>query len=1074
MPGTVKGYYRLSVISIAVMLLVIGLAEYQYNQKAVDAAQWVSHTHQVLDNLESIRTIYAGSSSAFHSAPSSVHPKSSGDYENLKARLDQKISELIILLRDNPDQTRRAEHLRAIINLRVDTSAANRAVPNYKFEYLEQQNILNLIAEIRSDEIILLGERENRNKEYIALTNKIFAVAVAFGLLITFFFHIILDYSERKRSLAEQKVRRDRDYFESIFKSLREPVLILNEQFVIQALNQAYLDHFRCTYSEIVGQQLKVVNSGIWNTDELLEKLRSIFLNETELLDYEYAAMGGSHVPIQFSLGAQIVSASEDEKKQLILTIVDLTEKKKAEMEREHFFRLSPEMLAVIDRNGTLLSTNPAWQRVLGYSETDLVGQSLVDFLHPDDRSAFVQLLADAESDIRAMNIENRLLAKSGNVRWFNWNCFFSSPESEILIAAHDLTDVKLTTLQLEEFAAVNVDLYENAPCGYYELDIEGKIVRSNNTFAAMLGYSKEELLGNSIYTFITEYVNNGKSFKQRLAEVVTGDAYQANFKKKNGEHLFSHITVLHLFNCSGDLSGMRATVQDVTELKKAKVEVEQYLAELQDLYNNAPCGYHSLDKDGVFVQVNDTELTWFGYSREEMVHKKKFTELVTQESAQIFVANFPSFIKNGYVNDLVFECVRADGSHFKVLLSATAVKDSSGAYLFSRTTMFDITEREVMREAHGKLAAIVASAADSIIGLSLQGEILSCNAATEQLYGLPAHELIGKPYTVLIPESLFSQTELFLRQVADGSDVQAVETLRRNTANRLFYVSLTLSKVVDGNGRVVGAAAFEHDISDKIAAANELRMLNESLRQRENSLLEVNKELEAFSYSVSHDLRAPLRHIDGFVDMLKKAESEKLSPEGSRYLGIIADSARQMGKLIDDLLSFSRIGRAGITMQSVNLEHMVRDVFAEYAAEVTARKIDIKIMPLPDVYADPSLLRLVWTNLISNAIKYTRKQLYPVINIEHAVSGNEHTFTVSDNGAGFDNKYIDKLFGVFQRLHRADEFEGTGIGLANVRRIVLRHSGRVWANGIVNEGAAFSFTLPITPEAVSTSKSEK
>jgi light-regulated signal transduction histidine kinase (bacteriophytochrome) len=222
-----------------------------------------------------------------------------------------------------------------------------------------------------------------------------------------------------------------------------------------------------------------------------------------------------------------------------------------------------------------------------------------------------------------------------------------------------------------------------------------------------------------------------------------------------------------------------------------------------------------------------------------------------------------------------------------------------------------------------------------------------------------------------------------------------------------------------------------------------------------------VNQELEAFSYSVSHDLRAPLRHIIGYVEMLKKHAGAALNEKSIRYLKIIAESGQRMGQLIDDLLAFSRLGRAEMKPTAVDLNEITKEAVAGLHLEIANRKIDWVRQKLPVVQGDPSMLRQVLVNLVANAVKYTRPREVAIIEIGCASkSEGEVVLFVRDNGVGFDMQYVHKLFGVFERLHRSDEFEGTGVGLANVRRIIARHGGRTWAEGALNQGATFYFTL--------------
>lgn len=273
------------------------------------------------------------------------------------------------------------------------------------------------------------------------------------------------------------------------------------------------------------------------------------------------------------------------------------------------------------------------------------------------------------------------------------------------------------------------------------------------------------------------------------------------------------------------------------------------------------------------------------------------------------------------------------------------------------------------------------------------------------------------------------------------------VQYLRALCAIALFFTTTQILKV------------FEWETVNSLKEAHD--RLEEKVRERTAELELANKELESFSYSVSHDLRAPLRHLAGFVELLNKRTREGLDEKSRHYLEVISSASSQMGKLIDELLAFSRAGRVEIKWEKVNSDALVKEAISSLMAEVKGRDIQWKIGELPSVSGDPTLLRQVWINLISNAVKFTRPRERAVIEITATQEGADLVFRIKDNGVGFDMKYKDKLFGIFQRLHSPEEFEGTGIGLANVQRVIHRHGGRVWAESVLGEGASFYFSLP-------------
>lgn len=366
----------------------------------------------------------------------------------------------------------------------------------------------------------------------------------------------------------------------------------------------------------------------------------------------------------------------------------------------------------------------------------------------------------------------------------------------------------------------------------------------------------------------------------------------------------------------------------------KARNRAEQSLRRaserIQDIYDNAPCGYHSLDETGTVIEINNTWLEWLNYSREEVLNKMRFADFLAPESKPKFEEVFTKFKKEGVLRDQEFSAVRKDGSTFFILVNSTAIFNDQHEYFKSRSTVIDFTEQ---RKA-----------------------------------------------------------------------LQRIEQL--------------------------------------------------------------NSELESFSYSVSHDLRAPLRSIDGYTQILLEDYAPQLDDEGRRVLGVVVNNARRMARLIDDLLDFSRVARKELTKTVIDTKALVQSVIGEIAAQEPGRNVDISVEPLELSYGDPNLLRQVWLNLISNAFKYTRKRADARIMVSSYREPEAVVFVVRDNGTGFDMQYSGKLFGVFQRLHRQNDFEGTGVGLAIVHRIITRHGGRVWAEARIDKGATFYFTLPLKDSA--------
>ena len=516
-------------------------------------------------------------------------------------------------------------------------------------------------------------------------------------------------------------------------------------------------------------------------------------------------------------------------------------------------------------------------------------------------------------------------------------------------------------------------------------------------------------------------------------------------------------------------IAGLMAFIMIQRDLRlrdQLESELKRNEAMLESILDNTPSVIFLKDLDGRYLFVNRRFVEVAGLSRAQITGKKA-GEIVRQDLAEAADNHFRTVMETGKPVEFEETVMHPDGPR-QHLAVKFPLRNAEGKIYAMAGISTDITERQrfeqLLKDSEERLRLLVDNIKDyAIILLDTEGRMVRCNSGAAKILGYTAEEFTGEHISRMYPAEQTRDgvpEKQLAKAAAEGRCEDEGWRIRKDGSQ--FWANTVVTAIRDSAANLKGFACIAGDLTRQKMAEHMLKQLNQSLRHQAAELENTNRELEAFSYSVSHDLRSPLRHIDGFVDLLRKHGGEKLDDRGKRYLNIIADSARQMGCLIDDLLVFSRMGRSEMRHTAVSPNALVHEAVESAKNDVNGRNIVWNIQNLPDVEADPSMLRQVWVNLINNAVKYTRNRDEAHIDVGWTANGSEeYVFFVRDNGVGFDMQYVNKLFGVFQRLHRAEEFEGTGIGLANVRRIVTRHGGRTWAEGKLNEGATIYFTLP-------------
>ncbi len=604
--------------------------------------------------------------------------------------------------------------------------------------------------------------------------------------------------------------------------------------------------------------------------------------------------------------------------------------------------------------------------------------------------------------------------------------------------------------------------LFENNPLPMWIINLNTfQFLDVNEMAILQYGYSREEFLSMTALDIRPE--NEIELFKQMDHSYRTNASnYNRglwNHKKKDGTIIQVEI-IAHEMDFGG-IAARFILANDITEKRKAEEKLISNEKRFRQTLDNMMEGAQIVDFDWRYVYMNDAFVKHGKYRKEEMLGHTVMEKYPGIEKAEIFKVYqrcFNERISIHLENEFTFP------DHSKGWFELSFQPVPEGIFILS----IDITERKKAEEAiiraETNYREIFEKASDAIYVHEIgTGKVLEVNQRATEITGYTKEEIIhANPLDFITndPQYTMQHAIEYLQKAASG-EAQLFEWLGKNKDGSYTWLEVNLKRArIAGEERIL---AFFREINDRKKVQFEIQKLNEELEQkvmdRTQQLEKVNGELEAFSYSVSHDLRAPLRGIVGFTSMLEHKYADTLDDEGKRIVSVITKNTLKMGNLIDDLLDFFRMSRQDIIKADIQTDQLVKEVISDI--DNGKSNISWNIQSLPTTYADINSLRQVWINLISNAIKYSRNEVEPLIEIGYSHEKEQVIFFVKDNGVGFDPRYKGKLFKVFQRLHGTNEFEGTGVGLAIVEKIISRHGGKVWVTAEKGAGATFYFSLP-------------
>ena len=819
--------------------------------------------------------------------------------------------------------------------------------------------------EIIETQVMTRGYSETYEKEYRRKDGTVFPVELRVILLRDNkggpleLCAVVRDITERRR--IEDALLESEEQYRALFDSVNDAIFIYNSGGKILKVNRTAVERYGYSKEEFAGMFVSdvIVDDERGNVPERMDRIRRF---GQAVIETTHIRKDKTVFPVEVNV--RLIDYRGDP---AFLAIVrDITERRQADeayrkiSERfQSFFSAVTAGVAihrfVHDEKGNkinyeMVDVNPGYEEMLGVKRENVIGKPVTEAFNVSEPPCLAEFSSAAGSrGPYRFEVLYPPLNKHLHIS------FCSMGKDYFAVIFFDITQQKEMQEALKRSEAMLRSVVNTAPIGIALATPDRIIKWVNSAMADMAGYTVEGLQDKSarmLYPSDEEFAC--------VQEVVYGAIKRGAMGTMDTKWINSNGRLLDVHVCAAPIdaadisAGVVFTATDITERKRIEEEVRtinvtleekivERTEELSDLYNNAPCGYHSLDGEGRFVRINDTELKMFGYDREEIMGRR-FSDFLTKKGKETFEKNFPLFKERGWMNNLEFEIIRKDGSILPILLNATAIYDESRGFVHSRSNVFDNSEQK---------------------------------------------------------------------------RIQA-----------------------------------------------EIEDLNKELDEKAHRLEAVNKELESFNYTVSHDLKAPLRGIDGYSRLLLEDYAEKLDETGKGFLAAIKKASSRMAQLIDGLLEYSRFERESRLVKAFSVRGYVKEMLDAYEEEIRNRSVVVELS-LADatLHLVPEGFAVVFRNLLENALKFTRGGENPVIKIEGIVADNSYVMSISDNGCGFDMQHQGKIFEIFHRLPGAEDYPGTGLGLALVRKAVQRAGGRIWAKSEPGKGAEFFVEFPIETE---------
>ena len=903
-------------------------------------------------------------------------------------------------------------------------------------------------------------------------------------LLVGFllFFVVFLRFEIKK---AKEIILQNESRYRDIFHNNHAVMLIIDPVSgrIVDA-NPAAINFYGYKKEQLLSLHISDINT--LPPSEIQNAIKNSRENNQHFFNFEHRLASGEVKNVEVYVGPVKFG-----KEQFLYSIIhDVTDKKTAQLalkaseeKLKLIFKMAPSGMGIIN-NRVFVDVNPKFCEMTGYSYQELIGNSS-RLIYPSDREfefvgkeKYNQILTGGTGVV-----ETQIKHRDGKILDIIMSSSAINPSDlskGVIFTATDITQQNEIRKQIHLANEHLRQHVENSPLAVIEWDNQHRVKFWSHQAESLFGWSAHEVIGKHPFEWDFVYKDDGFRVNQKIYDVIHGNStrtssYNRNLNKE-GKVLYCQWYNSSITDQNGALISILSLVNDVTELKSIEQKLLDERRRLEWIITSTNAGTWEWDLTYDRIEINE-EYAWFiGYKAvdlmpfsfskmEELIHPDDF-ELVKEQ------------LKKHFLNPAVeFECEarfkhKEDYWVWQLMKGRVMSYSANGEPLIMSGMNTNISRRKEAEEQI-RQSEMLLKMAGQLANLGgwwydINAEMVFWSQEVASIHEMPVSYTPGaeEALNFYLPEYRDKIVKLFTDCIENGNTFDEIMQLR-TSSGKVIWVR-TIGKPKYGTkGNVIGVQGAIQDITQQKNAENEILKLNaeleEKVEQRTAMLSATNKELEAFSYSVSHDLKAPLRAIDGFVGILVEDYAPLLGEEGLRICDVVQANTKKMNRLISDLLMFSRYGRSKMSLSLVDMKTLAITCFNEIVG--SASNVQLHIEEICSIPGDKNLLTQVWMNLISNAVKFTSKNPEPQIWISCNITGKTCVYKIRDNGVGFDLNYVDKIFEVFHRLHNETDFEGTGVGLAIVKRIIHRHNGQVWAQSTPGQGATFFFALPLSTE---------